>query len=488
MILNSFMDFDSQYFLEINGFGITWYAMCILTGIIIAVILGVKEAKRFNLSQTFILDGVLIIVPCCIIGARLYYILFALDEFVTDNFVDTFFNMIGFNNGRFALSGLSITGAVIVAILGVIIYARKKKVNPLVVFDFLAPGLLIGQICGRWGNFFNQEAHGGPISAETFSWLQYIIPSFIMDKMYIGGTYYHPTFLYEGLWNTLGFILILISRRKNKKARIGDNIAFYLIWYGLGRSLLIEPFRTDPLMLGDLRINIIVPLIFAVIGTVWIILKHTKFNEPTYIALQEEIKSKKIDGVITKLDDVLVDDTNLIKNAYYYTVKEFDNKDLTEEELEDLVEVNPNAYFSENKDALSYYNEYIKNNIDQLTIKQNVKDFYKLLFKHDYGVVVISKHSLEYITCVLEKLKIMCYVSIIVENADEESLLKARNLLNEKKNILYICSKKEDIEAANSLGIVTALVNYTNNYNDAVDANPNYIINRFTDFSEIIVE
>jgi ABC-type phosphate/phosphonate transport system ATPase subunit len=128
--------------------------------------------------------------------------------------------------------------------------------------------------------------------------------------MYILGEYRHPTFLYESMWNLLGLIIILIGRRKNKKARIGDFVCFYLIWYGLGRSILIEPFRTDALMLGDIRINVLIPALFALCGTIWLVLKHTKLKAERYLDYQAQIKAKyaaTIEELKTKLNQITVE-------------------------------------------------------------------------------------------------------------------------------------------------------------------------------------
>ena len=303
MINNSFLDFNSENFLEIGTFQIKWYAVCILTGIILAAILGVREAKKFGISPNLILDGVLICVPLAIIGARLYYVFTSWGDFDKGNFVDTFLAIIGFtDNGTFELAGLAINGGILVALIFVPLYCKIRKINVFHVFDLLAPGLLIGQICGRWGNFFNQEAHG-PAITEATSWITNIIPDFIMNRMYfydnsLGETaLWHPTFLYESLWNLIALVLILVSRRKNKHQRVGDSVAFYLLWYGLGRSLIIEPLRMDPLLFIESvgpdvmfnRVNIVINLVLAVAGLAWLILKHVKFKEPFYLEVQKEV-------------------------------------------------------------------------------------------------------------------------------------------------------------------------------------------------------
>lgn len=251
--------------IELGSFSVAWYAIFIMTGIGFAVILAVKEAPFVDINKSHLIDGAMYAIVLSIIGARLYYVLFDPNKSNYKSIGDVF-NIAG--------GGLAIHGAVITAIIFVIIYSRFRKMNVFALSDLLAPGFLIGQIVGRWGNFMNQEAHGGPIKEGTYHALKRIIPNFILENMNIGGIYYHPTFLYEGLWNLAGLMIILIVRRK-RLLKLGDLIGYYLIWYGLGRGLLIEPFRTDPLYIGPWKVNIVLSIgLFAVGGISYLIIKN----------------------------------------------------------------------------------------------------------------------------------------------------------------------------------------------------------------------
>lgn len=496
MIYDSFLDFDSKYFIQIGNFGIAWYAVCILTGIILAYIMGTREAKRFGISKNIILDGVLICVPLAIIGARLYYVFSSWDRFDTGNFVDTFLKVLGFENGELKLEGLAINGGILVAIIFVIIYCKVRKVNVFQVFDLLAPGLLIGQICGRWGNFFNQEAHGPAISPETLEWMQYIIPSFIMDKMHFNGSTWHPTFLYESLWNIVGLTIILLSRRKNNHQRVGDSVCFYLIWYGLGRAFIIEPLRMDPLLFdktlgldGPLfnRVNVTINLGLAVIGVIWLILKHVKFKEPYYIQTQEEIKSKRIDGVIFRIDETLVSVNRLIENAYYYAAKDTMDIDLTDEQTNQLVNVKPEDYF-QTQESLDYFKKYFDEHVNQLQVVLDCKETFKQLFKYDYKVAVVTKYDKKFAEAVLELLKITTYVSIIIDNELTTNLMdKAFEALHDARNIIVVSSLSSDIEEAHNHNARSCLVYYGKELELAVEKEPDYIINNITQLDDIIV-
>ena len=260
-----------------DSFGIQWYAVFILTGIILATFMALTEIKRFGWVSDDIIDGVLIIAPLAILGARLYYVLF--DPYGRP---DSFMDVIAIWEG-----GLAIHGAIIVAAIGVIIYSRYKKLNPFALADLLAVGLLIGQISGRWGNFMNAEAHG---AATNSSFLMGILPNFITHQMHFSShmtnlvdSIYLPTFLFESLWNFIGLTLLLVLRR-TKLLKIGDLLGIYLIWYGFGRGVLIEPFRTDQLkpILG-VPVNILLSLIlFVGGGIVYLILKRVFRKDEKY--------------------------------------------------------------------------------------------------------------------------------------------------------------------------------------------------------------
>ena len=507
MIYNSLLEFTSDSMI-ILGLPIKFYALCILTGIIFATILGVREAKKFGIAPNLILDGVLICVPLAIIGARLYYVFTSWDKFVRPEFGDTLLAIIGFDGGTFKLEGLAINGGILVALIFVPIYCKVKKINVFHVFDLLAPGLLIGQICGRWGNFFNHEAHG-PNILDKPSWLLNLVPDFIMDNMTFSSKVYdsvigdyiyktatwHPTFFYEAMWNLIAFVTILISRRVNKKQRVGDSVAFYLLWYGLGRSLIIEPLRMDPLLfINEIgpdvlfnRVNVVINLVLALAGVVWLVLKHVKFKEPYYIETQKEIKEKKIDGVICRIDETLVSLKRLIGNAYYYTAKEKRDIDLTDEEISLLISKDPKEYFSEEEYA--YYLEYFNSHLNQIQVVLDVKDFFKKLFKYDYKVAVMSNYSKEVTEYILELLKITSYVSVIVDKELTDNQIEcAFNAVKEAKNILVISALTLDISAANNKNAETCLIYYGSEVDNAMEENPTHVINKPEQLDIIVVE
>ena len=246
---------------EIGPISIYWYSIMIVFGIIIALFVANREIKRLNLNKEFFINLTFYTILFGILGARLYYVLFNLDYYISYPI-----EIIKIWHG-----GLAIHGGILAGILVIATYCKKYKVNILKILDICAVSLIIAQAIGRWGNFFNQEAFGGITSKATLESL--MLPSFVINGMYIDGNYHHPTFLYECIWNVVGFIIMLFLRRR-KYNKIGEMTGFYMIWYSIGR-LFIEHMRTDSLMLGPIKAAQLISLVFIIIGII-IIVKQKK--------------------------------------------------------------------------------------------------------------------------------------------------------------------------------------------------------------------
>lgn len=241
---------------------IRWYSVFIFLALLIGGSLAIREAKRFRIPEDFMINMFFFLVPIALIGARLYYVFFHWDYY-SENLFDIF---------KVWEGGLAIHGGILFGLIWVWIYSRKYKVRTSRITDILCVSLIIGQAIGRWGNFMNSEAYGPEVSLSFLEGLH--LPQFIIDGMYIDGFYHHPTFLYESLWCFLGFILLLIYRRR-KYTKIGQTTSLYLIWYGIGR-FLIESLRTDSLMLGNFKAAQIVSLFMIVIGLIYFIKLQVK--------------------------------------------------------------------------------------------------------------------------------------------------------------------------------------------------------------------
>ena len=254
---------------QIGPFAVRWYALCIVSGLILAVFLAMREAPHKKILSDDILDFILIAFPLSILGARLYYVIFKLDYY-SQNLGEIF----AIWNGGLAIYGGLITGAIVLYI-----FADRKLINTWDCLDIAAPSVLIAQSLGRWGNFFNQEAYGAAVESLDF------LPSFIKNQMYIDGSYRQPTFLYESIWNVIGFALILIFRRRLKGIRRGHITAFYLMWYGFGR-LIIEGMRTDSLMFLGLRVSQLLSAVLIGLG-IFIVFYQNRKKAPFYIIKKE---------------------------------------------------------------------------------------------------------------------------------------------------------------------------------------------------------
>lgn len=244
----------SRIAFNIFGFNVYWYSLCILFGIVIAYFLITKESKKHNINKDIITDLIFYGIIIGLVGARLYYVIFNLDYYLTNPS-----QILAVWNGGLAIHGGLISGAIFVYI-----YCRKKNINFLRVLDIIAPCILIAQGLGRWGNFFNKEAHGGVTSISTLKNMH--IPNFVIDGMNINGAYYYPTFFFESIGCIIGAIIIILIR-KRKNVKLGISSGLYLIWYGILR-FFIEALRTDSLMLFNLKAAQIVSLVSIIIGVV----------------------------------------------------------------------------------------------------------------------------------------------------------------------------------------------------------------------------
>lgn len=252
---------------NIFGFNVYYYSLCILLGVIVAYILITREGKKQGLPKEFISDLIFYTLIIGILGARVYYCVFNLDYYLANPS-----EILKIYNG-----GLAIHGGVIAGLIFVYFYTKKKNVSFIKILDIVAPAVIIAQSFGRWGNFFNQEAHGGITTYQNLKNMH--IPEFIINGMHIEGKYYYPTFFFESIWCLIGFIILMIAR-KNKNLRKGFQIGFYFIWYGIGR-FFIEALRTDSLMFFNLKIAQIVSLVGIIIGIIIIVTNRNKkyYNE-----------------------------------------------------------------------------------------------------------------------------------------------------------------------------------------------------------------
>lgn len=262
---------------------IAWYGVIIVAGMFLATWLSMKEADKRGIEEDFIVDLAFWMLPLAIVGARLYYVLFELGSYIQDPI-----RILYFWEG-----GLAIYGGLIAGLAVSVWYADKREVPVWLLADIVFPHVMIAQAIGRWGNFINQEAHGGEVTRGFLENLQ--LPEFIINQMNINGAYYHPTFLYESVWNVIGFILLMLLRRKKNFLRRGEAGLGYGVWYGFGR-FFIEGLRTDSLYMGPFRVSQLLSLVIFIVCIGWILYRrYYEYPTPPYYTegIQPEMAFKE---------------------------------------------------------------------------------------------------------------------------------------------------------------------------------------------------
>lgn len=265
---------------EYKGIVIYWYSVFMLLAIILSSIVITKEAKRKNISKDFVTNLIFWCVIVGFIGARLYYVAFNFDLYKA-NPIDIL---------KVWEGGLAIHGGLLAGLLMFLIYTTKYKVNKKIMLDITTVGILLGQAVGRWGNFFNGEAHGPATTLQTLQNLH--LPKFIIDGMNINGIYYIPTFFYEFSWDLLGFIILFILMKKSKRIKKGQLTGLYMIIYSIGR-FIVEHFRTDSLMLANFKMAQIFSIVLFIIGIILVIVsnKGSRFDNLYNEEKMPEIKT-----------------------------------------------------------------------------------------------------------------------------------------------------------------------------------------------------
>lgn len=252
-------------YIDLGFINIHYYSICLFIAIIVGGQIVLKEAKKKNINENTIIDLLFWTIIIGVIGARIYFVLFNLDYYQSNPS-----EIIAVWHG-----GLAIHGGIIAALIFIYFYTKKKNINTLKILDILVVGLIIAQAIGRWGNFFNGEAHGPACTKQLLE--SFYLPDFIINGMHINGTYYIPTFLIESTWCLIGFIILLWFRQR-KNTKKGQTTGLYLIWYGIGR-FIVESLRTDSLIFINLKMAQIVSLIMIIIGIIIIIKQKGEKNE-----------------------------------------------------------------------------------------------------------------------------------------------------------------------------------------------------------------
>ncbi|MCY1585648.1 prolipoprotein diacylglyceryl transferase [Staphylococcus pettenkoferi] len=261
--MNLTLNYIDPVAFQLGPIAVRWYGIIIACGILLGYFIAQRTLQRVGFDKDVLVD---ILFWSAIIGfivARIYFVIFQFPYYAQHPA----------EIPKIWHGGIAIHGGIIGGFITGIFICKRKNINPFQMGDIAAPSMILAQGIGRWGNFMNHEAHGGPVSRSFLEHLH--IPDFIIDNMYINGVYYHPTFLYESIWDVLGFIILLSLR---KHLRIGGTFALYLIWYSIGR-FFVEGLRTDSLMLtSHIRIAQLMSIVLVIVGIVIIIVRHVKFK------------------------------------------------------------------------------------------------------------------------------------------------------------------------------------------------------------------
>ncbi|HCV1766480.1 TPA: prolipoprotein diacylglyceryl transferase [Staphylococcus aureus] len=252
---------------NLGPLSVRWYGIIIAVGILLGYFVAQRALVKAGLHKDTLVDIIFYSALFGFIAARIYFVIFQWPYYAENPS-----EIIKIWHG-----GIAIHGGLIGGFIAGVIVCKVKNLNPFQIGDIVAPSIILAQGIGRWGNFMNHEAHGGPVSRAFLEQLH--LPNFIIENMYINGQYYHPTFLYESIWDVAGFI-ILVNIRKHLK--LGETFFLYLTWYSIGR-FFIEGLRTDSLMLtSDIRVAQLVSILLILISISLIVYRRIKYNPPLY--------------------------------------------------------------------------------------------------------------------------------------------------------------------------------------------------------------
>ncbi|HHW5901363.1 TPA: prolipoprotein diacylglyceryl transferase [Staphylococcus aureus] len=252
---------------NLGPLSVRWYGIIIAVGILLGYFVAQRALVKAGLHKDTLVDIIFYSALFGFIAARIYFVIFQWPYYVENPS-----EIIKIWHG-----GIAIHGGLIGGFIAGVIVCKVKNLNPFQIGDIVAPSIILAQGIGRWGNFMNHEAHGGPVSRAFLEKLH--LPNFIIENMYINGQYYHPTFLYESIWDVAGFI-ILVNIRKHLK--LGETFFLHLTWYSIGR-FFIEGLRTDSLMLtSNIRVAQLVSILLILISISLIVYRRIKYNPPLY--------------------------------------------------------------------------------------------------------------------------------------------------------------------------------------------------------------
>lgn len=476
---------DMQTVISFGNLRVTWYAVIILTGAFIAYNLSLRQFKKWGYEEDVFLNFFIMMLPISIIGARLYYVIFEWSNQYAADPIRIFYVWEG---------GLAIHGGLIAGAIFGYFYFKKHCINGLRVADVIFPNVMLAQAIGRWGNFVNKEAFGGPVADAFYQgW-----PSFIKNNMYINGQYHHPTFLYESVGNIIGFLLITFVYKKYGRKKRGDLAWAYITWYGMVR-FFVEGLRTDSLMIGPLRVAQVISILGVLLGVAGILGVWDRLFQNMWPFRKEK------PVVIFDLDGTLIDSKELIQQSFLHTFAHYKpDYQVSEEELHSFLGPTLVDSFSRYFDAcmveevVEYYRKFNHEQHD-VYLKEipHVKETLATLQAEGYDMAIVSNKLTPVVEMGLKSAGIQEYFSIIVGAGDvahakpsPEGILKACAMLpRSHDDVVYVGDTPSDIQTCKNMGAFSvAFVSESERANEMKAMNPCAMITDMMELTTLLKE
>lgn len=436
-----------QILLELGPFTVTWYAFFSLTGALVCYLLSLRTMKRMGYSEEICENYFYWMLPTAYIGARIWYCLFNWSYYSQDPLAIL----------RIWEGGLAYHGGVFAAVILGYFYTRHHGIHPLRMMDACFPNLLIGQAIGRWGNFVNQEAFGKVVSEEYFKFF----PEFIKEGMYIHGAYRVPTFLYEGIGNLIGFILIRFVYARYGRKKRGDVAYAYLSWYGLVR-LIVEGMRTDSLMLGPIRIAQLISIIFIVTGILGILGVYDKlFKNHWFFTKQKPVILFDVDETLLHTGPLIIESFKHVIRLHKGEDAEIDIKKIKEQLGPPLAQGLATLVPGEDVDQMiqEYRTFNMAHHDEIVTMFPGSKEMLEELKNRGYQLGVVSNKTEKIVRMGLDLFDLAQYFDAIIcseqmekHKPDPDGLFKACQAMQRyHDNLVYVGDAPGDVKAARNI-------------------------------------
>lgn len=468
---------DFRTFISIGPISVKWYAICILSGAVIAYLLSAKEIKKMGYPVSVADDLFFGALIAGIVGSRLWYVLF----YDLESYLANPISIIQTWNG-----GMAIQGGLMLGALYAYFFLKRKNISFLRMADAVVPTILIAQALGRWGNFVNQEAYGGIVSESFYKFF----PAFIKNTMYIAGDYRMPTFLFESVLNVIGYFLITLGLKRYGDNKRGDLAYAYLMWYGLIR-FWIEGMRTDSLMFMGLRTAQLLSILFIIIGLLGKLGVYRKFVKQDKPAILFDL-----DGTLLDTEPCIIYSANKVLAKYRPEIKLTKAQELgfigptlhqslgvylKEDELEEGIEL----YRFHNKEA---HHTHLK-------VMEHAPEVLEKLKQAGYPLGIVSSKKKDMVEYGLKLTHLDHYFEVIIgydevssHKPDPEGIIKALKEMGcSQDNAIYVGDSNTDMEATHAAGLYSvAYLFHPERADDVIATKPNSVINDLEELLPIL--